>query len=233
MTKKSKIKLVFFDLEGTIFKKVYKDSKGKTAPSIWTLIAEHLGPDAFEEEEWTKEKWNSDQYSGYVEWMADTIRIHQKYGLKKEFFDKIISSVKYHKGVKETFAKLRKKGYETALITGGFKAQANRAQIDLKINHAFAACEYFWDKKGRLVHWNLLPCDYKGKLDFMKLIMKEHGLKRSECGFVGDGRNDIPFAKFAGMSVSFNGAPELEKASNHSIRQPDGKEDFRAILKYF
>lgn len=230
---KPKIKMIFFDMEGTIFKKTFKDSRGYTSPSAWTLLAKHLGPKAWEEEEWTKEKWNNGQYPGYVAWMADTIRIHKKYGLKKDFFEKVMDSIKYHKGVKEVFRKLKEKKYETALISGGFKAQANRAQVDLKINHAFAACEYFWDKKGNLVHWNLLPSDYKGKLDFMKLIMQEHGLSKEECAFVGDGRNDVPFAKAVGLSIAFNGAPELQKACTYSINQSRGKEDFRAVLKYF
>lgn len=219
-------------MEGTIFKRVYKDSKGNTAPSVWTLIAEHLGPKAFEEEEWTKEKWNNGEYSGYVEWMEDTIRIHKKYGLKKDFFKSVINSIEYYNGVKETFEELMKRNYKTCLISGGFKAQADKAQIDLKINHAFAACEYFWDKRGNIVHWNLLPCDYEGKLDFMKLIMKEHKLRKDECAFVGDGRNDIPFARAVGLSISFNGAPELQKVCTYSINQGEGKEDFKAILKY-
>lgn len=232
MVDDKKIKLVFFDMEGTIFKKAYKDSKGNTAPSFWTLLAEHLGPDALEEEEWTKEKWNNNEYSGYVEWMEDTIKIHQKYNLDKKFFDKVMDMIDYHDGVKDVFKELKKRGYKTAMICGGFKAQADRAQMDLKINHTFAACEYFWDEKGKLIHWNLLPCDYEGKLDFMHLIIKEHGLKKDECAFVGDGRNDIPFAKAVKLSIAFNGAPELQEVCAHSVNQPDGKEDFRAILKY-
>lgn len=228
-----KIKLIFFDMEGTIFQKASKVGKGKIAPSAWTKLAEHLGPKALEEEDWTKEKWNNNEYAGYVEWMEDTIRVHKKYGLKKDFFDKVMQSIKYHPGVKETFRTLKKKGFRTALISGGFKAQADRALKDLKIDHAFAACEYLWDEKGNLVHWNLLPCDYEGKLDFMKLIMKEHGLKKSECAFVGDGKNDNPFAKAVRLSIAFNGAPELQKVCTHSINQKKGREDFRTILKYF
>jgi phosphoserine phosphatase len=104
--------------------------------------------------------------------------------------------------------------------------------VDLKIDHAFAACEYFWNESGKLLHWNLLPCDYEGKLDFMQLIIKEHGLTAGECAFVGDGRNDINFAKAVGLSIAFNAAAELQEASSHSINQESGKEDFRAILHY-
>ena len=67
MRMSKKIKLIFFDVEGTLFKKVYKDSQGNTAPSAWTLLAEHLGPKAHKEEEDTKVKWTKGEYAGYVE----------------------------------------------------------------------------------------------------------------------------------------------------------------------
>ncbi|HLC36606.1 MAG TPA: HAD-IB family phosphatase [archaeon] len=228
----SKIKLIFFDMEGTLFKKTFHDSQGNTSPSAWTLIAKHLGEKAFEEEEKTKEKWSKGEYNGYVEWMEDTIEIHKKYGLKKDFFEEIMQSIEFHEGVKESFKELNKKGLRTALISGGFKSQADRAVKDLKINHAFAACEYYWNEDGSIAHWNLLPCDYEGKLDFMNLIMKEHGLNASECAFVGDGRNDIPFAKAVGLSIAFNAAKELQEVSTYSINQEKGKENFKEILKY-
>lgn len=227
------VKLIFFDMEGTIFRKVIEIARGNTAPSAWTLISQHLGKDAAREEDTTKDKWNAGKYRSYVEWMEDTIRIHIKYGLTRSFFEKVMSLIEYHPGVKETFAELRKRGYRTALITGGFKAQADRAQRDLRIEHSFAACEYFWNAGGTIEHFNLLPCDYEGKHDFMKLIMKEHGLTPEECAFVGDGRNDIPLAKEVGVSIAFNGAPELQKVCTHSVNQPEGKEDFRGILEFF
>ena len=224
--------IILFDMEGTIFRKVVKSTYG-VAPSAWTVIAKYLGPKAEKEEEITKQKWVNKKYSGYVEWMEDTIRIHKKYGLTKLVFDEIMNSVDYHLGVRETFKELKKRGYITGLVSGGFKAQADRVQRELKINHSFAACEYFWNNKGKLVHWNLLPCDYDGKIGFIDLILKEYGLKPEDCAFVGDGSNDVPIAQHVGVSIAFNGAPELQEACKVSINQKKGKEDFRAILKYF
>ena len=229
----AKIKFVFFDMEGTLFKKVVKVSDtGRVAPSAWILLAQHLGEDCFKEEQATHKKWNEGGYAGYVEWMRETIEIYQKYGLKRDFFDKLMAGIAYHPGVQETFAALRERGYEFALISGGFKAQADRAIVDLKINHSFAACELFWKDDGTIAHWNLLPCDYEGKRDFMELIMKEHGLKPEECAFVGDGKNDIPFAQAVGISIAFNSPQELQDVCTHAINQPEGQEDFKAILEF-
>jgi phosphoserine phosphatase len=225
------IKLIFFDMEGTLYKE-YKATKNKIAVGVWTLLAERLGKKALDEENKTKEKWKSGKYRDYIEWMEASLNVHKKYGLKKEFFERIINSVKYHNGVKETFKELRKKRYKTALISGGFKALADRAQKDLKIDHSFSACEHFWDTNGNLLHWNLLPCNNEGKADFMNLMRKEYGLKKKECAFVGDCTNDISLAKSVGVSIAFNAHPDLQKVCTYSINQPEGKEDFRAILKY-
>jgi len=219
-------------MEGTIFRKTVRNSYGNTAPSAWSLIGKSLGTEAHEEEELTKKKWTEGMYSGYVEWMEDTIRIYKKYGLTKDAFENAMRGIEYHHGIFETFRELKSRGLRTALISGGFKAQADRAQCDLKIDHAFAACELFWDEKGLIRHWNLLPCDYEGKIDFMKLIMKEHGLRMGECAFVGDGKNDVALAKEAGTSVCFNGDEALKNVATHDVSQPEGKEDFREILKF-
>lgn len=227
-----RIKLVFCDMEGTLFKKLYKDSKGNTAPSAWTLLAEHLGPEALAKDEATKDIWNEGGFAGYVEWMEASIKNHKEHGLTREFFESVMARISYNPGVKEAFEEFKRRGYRTALISGGFKAQADRAQKDLKIDHSFAACEYFWNDRGAIEHWNLLPCDYEGKVDFMKLIMQEHGLKAEECAFIGDGRNDIPLAKAVGTSIAFNAAPKLQEAATNTINQPEGQEDFKEVLDY-
>ncbi|HQH26884.1 MAG TPA: HAD-IB family phosphatase [Oligoflexia bacterium] len=230
MQRTQPLRLIFFDLEGTLFRKVLKDSTGDTAPSAWSLLARHLGPEAAAEEEETKVKWTAGGYAGYVEWMEDTIRIHQKYGLNRCFFESVMSAAQYHPGVEETFACFHRHSVRTAVISGGFKAQADRAARELKIHHVFAACEYYWDDAGQLVWWNLLPCDYEGKKDFMRLIMQEHGFAAEQCAFVGDGRNDIALAGAVGTSISFNGAAELAAVCTAAVEQPEGKEDFRTIL---
>ena len=227
-----KIKLIFFDLEGVIFETGIIEKRSNVTSSFWTVIARHLGEKAMKEEDLGKDMWNDSKFKNYIEWMEYTINVHQKYGLKKDYFYGIINSVPFMSGAKDTFKELHKRGYATAIISGGFKNQADRAIKELGVNHVFAACEYFFDEKtGKLKHWNLLPCDYEGKIDFMNLLMREYKLKSNECAFVGDGVNDIPLAKEAGLSIAFNGREELQQVTTYSINQK--KKDLRALLGYF
>jgi len=223
------VKLVFFDMDGTIFNHGLTNSYGNTAPSLWTVIAKHLGQKAWDEEEETKRKWTRGEYDNYIHWMRDTIDIYRKYGLEEDFFRKVVAEVMYFDGVAEVMAELRKRGLILAIISGGFKALADRCQRDFGIDHAFSACELFFED-GKMAYWNLLPTDYEGKVSFMHLMMKEYKLSKEDCAFVADGRNDIPLAKEVGVSISFNGAPELEAVTTHKIKQK--KADFAEVLKF-
>jgi phosphoserine phosphatase len=48
----------------------------------------------------------------------------------------------------ELFDFLRDSNVVTALISGGFKQLADLTQRTLKIDHAYSACEIFFDKEG-------------------------------------------------------------------------------------
>jgi phosphoserine phosphatase len=224
--------IIFFDMEGTIFKKAVPAKLTRVPPSAWYVIAERLGPRALREEKRTQAKWINKKYRNYLEWMEDTISIHKKYKLKKELFCDILDSIEFAPGVRETFDALNRAKIITSLISGGFKYQADRAIQELKIKHSFIACEYFWNSDEFLEHWNLLPADERGKVSFMKLLINEYKINGKSCAFIGDGDNDIPLAQEVGISICFNGSKRLSKYADYSIKQPPEKVDFRAILDY-
>ena len=228
----NKSKIIFFDMEGVIFETGIIEKREAVAASIWTVIAKDLGKGCVEEENKGAVMWAKGKFQNYMEWCEYSIDRHKKYGLTLEKFYEILNKVKYMPGVKETFKELKKRGYKTVVISGGLKNLANRAIRDLDIDHVFAACEYFFDDKtGKLVSWNILPSDYEGKIDFMRLIMREYKMHPQECAFIGDGVNDVPLAKEVGISIAFNAREELQKVCTHSINQEN--KNLKDILKYF
>lgn len=222
------------DLEGTLFRKAVHLDDGKVAPSAWTLLAECLGPRALEEEQATKDRWLKGEYHNYIEWMQDTIKIHQKYGLTIDIFEKVINSVEEMPGARETVRRFHERGAITAIVSGGFKALADRVQRDFKIHHALSGCEYFFNAQtGQLEHWNLLPSDYEGKIHFVRAVMAEYGIPKKECAFIGDAQNDVPVAQEVGLSIAFNARPELQRVCTHMINQALGNEDFEQVEAIF
>lgn len=220
-------------MEGTLLKKEYSLDNGKVAPSAWTVLAKKLGEQCYLEEELTKDKWNRGEYRGYLDWMADTVEIHKKYGLKKTHIDEIVADAKFHDGAEQLFNWLRKNGAITVLITGGFKALADRVQRHLRINHAFSGCEYFYDAQGIVEFANLLPSDNRGKASFMRQVIEEHGLSPSDCVFIGDGMNDVYLAKEVGISIAFNAQRELSDIASFSIEQGQFRENLYEIIELF
>lgn len=213
------MKLLVFDVEGTLFKTTVRLPGTSIDSTIWQGIAHALGPGAINEEVETHKKWERGEYQNYLAWMEDTIEIHRKYGLMEGSFKGLISAAEYNSGVVATLNNIDRTKYEIVLVSGGFRELAARAQKDCFIKHAFAACEYFFGSDGYLTAYNLLPCDFAGKIDFIYLLLKEHGLTKDDWIFVGDGINDIPIAKQASVSIGYRPHRDLEDVVTHSITE--------------
>lgn len=222
------VELAVFDIDGTLFKRTIEGSDGDIARSVWSLIAKRLGDSAMEQQKAMYEKWQRDEYAGYGEWVDATAGMHRDRGLTQEQFEQAVADTEYRDGVIETFEQLEARGVRTAAVSGGFKAQAERVQHELGIDHAAAACEYVWDEDGELAYWNLLPVDYTGKLRYVELLADCYGLSLEECAFVGDGTNDTIVAQAVGTSVACDAVPEMEAACDHALDARN--EDFTAVL---
>lgn len=213
------MKICFFDMEGTLLEKNSSLDNGKVAPSAWTVLAREISDACYIEEEKTKDLWLKKQYISYTQWMKETVEIQIKHGMKKSHLEAVLSQATIQKGAIELILFLKSKGYLTVLISGGFKELANLTQRVLKIDHAYSACEYFFDANGDIEHFNLLPTDEEGKLVFMKHLASEYNSNLDECIFIGDGKNDVFIAKNVGTSIAFNAQKELKEVSTFIVDQ--------------
>lgn len=221
------MKLLVLDLEGTIFRTDIRLPGTSISSTIWQGIAHALGPLAIKEEVATHERWDKGQYWSYIHWMEDTIAIHVRHGLKQEIFDQLISSAEYNESVLSTLAKLDRTRYEPVIVSGGFRELARRAQHDLRIIHAFCACEYIFGDDKKLKSYNLLPCDFEGKIDFIRLMLREYKLNDSDWIFVGDGANDVDIAEQAPLSIGYKPHAALKSVVTEAI---DNFKDILLIL---
>lgn len=211
------MRLLVLDVEGTIFRTDVRLPGTSIDSTIWQAIAQALGPEAVREEVETHKRWEAGHYRSYLEWMKDTISIHRRYALSHDLFHHLILSAQYNPHVVETLLQIDRSRYELLLISGGFRELAARAQRDLKIPHAFAACEYLFAPDGTLQAYNLLPCDFMGKINFIRLMLQEYGLSSTDWLFVGDGPNDVPIARDAPVSLGYRAHPELRKVVTYQI----------------
>jgi len=212
------MKLIVFDVEGTLFQTLIRLPGAEIDSTIWQGIAHRLGDRAIKEEVATHGKWGRGEYRNYMEWMKDTILIHKKYGLTGAMFRELIDSAAYNPNLADAIRRLDRTKYEPVLISGGFRELAARAQRDFGIIHAFAGCEYFFGCDDLLCAFNLLPCDFHGKIDFIHLMLREYGLDaKKDWIFVGDGLNDVPIAKEAPLSFGYRPRAGLREVVTHVI----------------
>lgn len=228
-TSQKKIKLIFFDIDGVLFDVVgYNESSKKVGKSSWSAIFDHAG--IYSEHERLKEMFIKGYFPSYMEWTDEACRVLQKHGLTKEKFMKIINSRPLMNGAKETLNELRKRGYKTVLITGTFKALAEKAEKLLGLDNIIAHCDLIFDEKGRLKEWKLIPCDFEGKIEYFNKLAMKLNLSPQECAYIGDEVNDVAVLKKAGLSIAFNSSKKEVKEVAHIIID---KKDLREILKYF
>lgn len=213
------MKICFFDMEGTLLEKNSSFDNGKVAPSAWTVLAKEISEACFVEEEKTKDLWLANKYISYTQWMKETVEIQIKHGMNKNHLQTILSQEKIQRGAIELIHSLKTQGYLTVLISGGFKELADLTQRRLKIDHAYSACEYFFNDDGSIEHFNLLPTDEEGKLVFMKHLASEYNSELENCIFIGDGKNDVFIAKNVGTSIAFNAQRELREVSTFIVDQ--------------
>ena len=224
-----KIKLLVFDMDGVLFDVASHDEEGRIVPkSTWNVLFHEIG--LYHERKRLKQMFINNDFPSYVEWTEETCKVLRDNGLTKEIFMGIINHIPLMNGAQETFEMFKKKGFKTGVITGSFKSLAKRAQEMVGLDYIIAHCELIFDKKGALENWNLIPCDFTGKVRYFNKLAKKLNLSTKECAFIGDEANDIPVFKEAGLSIAFNCNKEAVKKEADIVID---RKDLREIMGYF
>ncbi len=121
-------------------------------------------------------------------------------------------------GTFEFISILKKRQIKTAVLTGGFDYFASRFQKTLGLDYAFS--NHFEIRDNRLTGEVLGEIvDGQKKLFFMEEIAKKEGIPLHQVVAVGDGANDLPMMKRAGLGIAFNAKPAVREASPYHLTQ--------------
>jgi len=224
----SKAKVIFFDMDGVLFDvSDYAESNKKISASIWKAVFDKL--DILSEHKRLKQMFVEKQFPSYMEWTDKACQILKENKLVKNIFLDIVDARVPMIGAKETIEILKGRGYKTGLITGTFNALAERAKKELGIEYTTSHCKLIFNDDGTLFDWELIPCDFDGKVDYYHKMLRELGLEPEKSIYVGDEINDIPLFKESCLSIAFNcSKQEVKDAANIVVESCD----LRDILKY-
>lgn len=204
-------KLLVFDVEGTIFKAIHKQVDGVDyASTMWQPLAHALGKEAVRKEKELADKWDTENFERYSQWVSATAEMHKDERLTESIFNKLIEEAEYEIGVVDFFKSLDRKKYIPILVSGGFQELVDRAMHELDIKHGYGACKYNFDAEGNLSSYSISLTDYEWKIPSVEQHINELNLDfYSDWIFVGDGKNDCFIADAAPVAFAINGHPEL------------------------
>lgn len=145
-------------------------------------------------------------------------RVHLLKGLPVTTLETVYKRILFTPGTIEFIATLKKRKYKTAVLTGGFDYFAGRYKEKLKLDYAFS--------NGLEIKDNLITGEVSGeivdgqkKVSLMEEIAMTEGIELNSVVAIGDGANDLPMIKRAGLGIAFNAKPSVAAAAPNTITQ--------------
>ena len=137
-------------------------------------------------------------------------------GLSEDVLEEIGASLRLTEGAEMLFTELKRLGYKTAILSGGFTYFAKQLQARLGIDYVYANELEIVD--GKLTGRAIEPIvDAQRKADLLRELTAQEGLRLEQTIAVGDGANDLPMLALAGLGVAFRAKPMVKKSARQAI----------------
>jgi phosphoserine phosphatase len=137
-------------------------------------------------------------------------------GLPVHHLDELAATLPLTAGAVALVTALRRLGYRTALISGGFQFAAQALKQRLGLDYAYAnTLERAGGKlTGRVLDPVVTP---QRKADLLDLIAQGEGIDLDQTIAIGDGANDLPMLERAGLGIAFHAKPKLTAAADTAV----------------
>ncbi len=137
-------------------------------------------------------------------------------GMREADAREVATALPLTEGAPELLRVLRRLGYKTAVISGGFTFAANTLKDQLGLDYAYA--NELEVRDGRLTGEVLDPVvTPERKAELLRAIARRENIAPSQTIAIGDGANDLLMLEAAGLGIAFHAKPKLEAAADTSI----------------
>lgn len=137
-------------------------------------------------------------------------------GLPESVLEEIAGSLRLTEGAETLISQLRRLGYKTAILSGGFSYFAERLQKRLGIDYVYANALPI--ENGLLTGGVEEPIvDGQRKADLLRELAQREGISLEQTIAVGDGANDLPMLSIAGLGVAFRAKPLVKQSAKQAI----------------
>jgi phosphoserine phosphatase len=137
-------------------------------------------------------------------------------GLPVSTLEQIATGLPLTDGVERVIGALRRVGFKTAILSGGFTFFGERLQRQLGIDYMFANELEIEDGRltGRVVGEVV---DGERKAALVRMLAEREGIALAQVVAVGDGANDLPMLEASGLGIAFHARPRVRASADHSI----------------
>jgi phosphoserine phosphatase len=143
-------------------------------------------------------------------------RVAHLKGLDEKIMIEIAQNLPLTEGAERLFRTLKKNGFKTAILSGGFTYFGRHLQNKLGIDYVFANELEIADGK---LTGNYLGdiIDGAKKAELLRNIAFKEDINLKQTVAVGDGSNDLPMLNIAGLGIAFHAKPVVKKNAQHAI----------------
>ena len=137
-------------------------------------------------------------------------------GIDENVMHDIARNLPLTEGAHRLIRNLKKYGYKTAILSGGFTYFGRYLQTMLGIDYVFANELEIVDGKltgnylGEIV-------DGQMKAELLKKLAFKEDIHLEQVIAVGDGANDLPMISIAGLGIAFHAKPVVRESAGHAI----------------
>lgn len=137
-------------------------------------------------------------------------------GLEESVMQRVADRLQLTEGAETLVGALRRFGFKTAVLSGGFQYFGQMLQKKLGIDYLHANDLEIVDGKltgrvkGKIVN-------AQGKVDRLKEIAARENISLQQAIAVGDGANDLPMLAAAGLGIAFHAKPLVAASAQHKI----------------
>ncbi len=137
-------------------------------------------------------------------------------GLDESVLEGIASNLRLTEGAEKLIATLKKLGYKTAILSGGFEYFGRFLQQRLGVDYVYAnELEIVDGKVTGQVSGTVV--DGARKAQLLKQLAEREGITPEQVIAVGDGANDLPMLNAAGLGIAFRAKPLVKASAEHAI----------------
>ncbi|MFZ5654348.1 MAG: phosphoserine phosphatase SerB [Pseudomonadota bacterium] len=139
-------------------------------------------------------------------------------GLPEAVLDEVYLGLTLTEGAERLIATLKKLGYKTAILSGGFTCIGRRIQERLGIDYLFAneleivGGVVTGEARGPIV-------DAARKAQLLRELAAREGISLEQTIAVGDGANDLLMLAAAGLGIAFRAKPLVRASAQQAISQ--------------